>query len=117
MGAAAQPAQPWQVSRRHTAPSAAQLREARRRCQSSGLPGAKRTTSPSGRFENRHAVQQQIIEQQRKLLKQQQDQINQLRDKHNIMGLELQLEKTAQLAQRSMPKRSDIQNLEATEQR
>lgn len=98
MGTVAQPSQPWQVTRRHLAPTAAELHESRHRGEASGFT----CTAPLGsRFENRHAIQQQVITQQRKLLKEQQEQIARLREEQSIMGLELEMEKTAQLAQLS----------------
>ncbi|XP_040023282.2 coiled-coil domain-containing protein 191 isoform X1 [Gasterosteus aculeatus] len=79
-GAEAPPTLPWQVTRRHAAPTAA------------ALHGAQQSSC---------GVQQQIITQQRKLLKDQQEQIAQLRREQSAMGLELEMEKTTQLAQRS----------------
>ncbi|XP_047424689.1 coiled-coil domain-containing protein 191 [Mugil cephalus] len=93
------PSEPWQVTRRHAAPAPAELREARQRAE--GHRSKKNAASPGGRFENRHAVQQEIIAQQRKLLKEQQEQISRLREKESMMGLELEMEKTAQLTQLS----------------
>ncbi|XP_073344994.1 coiled-coil domain-containing protein 191 [Pagrus major] len=98
----AQPTQPWQVTQRHAAPTAAELHEARRRGEGGGFTGPKRAASPASRFENRHAVQQQIITQQRKLLKEQQDQIARLRGEQSMMGLELEMEKTVQLTELSL---------------
>ncbi|KAF7213862.1 coiled-coil domain-containing protein 191 [Nothobranchius furzeri] len=96
------PSQPWQVTRRHVAPTAAELLEARRIAESDVLASKTRTVSSAGRFENRHAVQQQIIMQQRKLLKEQQEQITRLKEKQSMMGLELEIEKTSQLTQLSV---------------
>ncbi|TMS16983.1 Coiled-coil domain-containing protein 191 [Larimichthys crocea] len=62
----------------------------------------KRATSSGSRFENRHAVQQQIITEQRKLMKEQQEQIAQLKEEQSMKELELEMEKTAQLTQLSM---------------
>ncbi|XP_069015500.1 coiled-coil domain-containing protein 191 [Embiotoca jacksoni] len=102
VGTAARPSQPWQVNRRHAAPTAAELREARQRGEAGGFASSKSTVSPGGRFENRHAVQQQIITHQKKLLKEQQEQIARLKEKRDMTGLELEMEKTAQLAQLSV---------------
>ncbi|KAI3354817.1 hypothetical protein L3Q82_004623 [Scortum barcoo] len=98
VGTIAQPTQPWQVTRRHAATTAADLHEARRRGENVGFTLSKRMRSPGGRFENRHIVQQQIITQQRKLLKEQQEQIARLREEQSMVGLELEMERTAQLA-------------------
>ncbi|XP_049421074.1 coiled-coil domain-containing protein 191 [Epinephelus fuscoguttatus] len=100
--AVAQPTQPWQVTQRHAAPTAAELHRAQQRGEGGSFTCSKRAASPGGRFENRHAVQQQIIAQQRKLLKEQQDQIAQLKEVQSVMGLELEMEKTAQLTQLSV---------------
>ncbi|XP_040921889.1 coiled-coil domain-containing protein 191 [Toxotes jaculatrix] len=97
-----QPTQPWQVTRRHVAPTAAELCDARQRGEGGGFTCSKSAVSPGSRFENRHAVQQQIITQQRKLLKEQQEQIAQLKEERSMMGLELEMERTAQLSQLSM---------------
>ena len=84
---ASRPFQPWQVTRRQAAPTVAELREARQRVE----------------VETRRTVQQQIIVQQRKLLKDQQEQIARLKEKQNAMGLRLEMEKPAQLSQLSVP--------------
>lgn len=112
----AQPSEPWQVTRRHAAPTPAELQEARQRAE--GVR-SKTTASPGSRFENRHAVQQEIIAQQRKLLKEQQEQISRLREKQNMMGLELEMEKTAQLTQLSVLRgsRPKSHNFDPREQR
>ncbi|CAB1431018.1 unnamed protein product [Pleuronectes platessa] len=101
---AAQPTQPWQVTRRHAAPTAAELQDARQQ----GVAGdAKSTASPSDRLENRHAIQQQVIAQQRRLLKVQQDQIAQLTEEQSVKGLEEEMKKTAQLSQPSKGRGSE----------
>nr|XP_046227086.1 coiled-coil domain-containing protein 191 isoform X2 [Scatophagus argus] len=102
VGTGAQPTQPWQVTRRHAAPTAAELHDARQRAENGGFTCPKRAASLESRFENRHAVQQQIIAQQRKLLKEQQEQIAHLREEQSMMGLELEMEKTAQLTKLSV---------------
>ncbi|XP_035813965.2 coiled-coil domain-containing protein 191 isoform X2 [Amphiprion ocellaris] len=99
VGSVARPSQPWQVTRRHAAPTSTQLRQAQQRREDGGFTCSKSSVSPGSRFENRHVAQQQIITQQRKLLKVQQEQIVRLKEEQNRMGLELELEKTAQLAQ------------------
>ncbi|XP_060950253.1 coiled-coil domain-containing protein 191 [Limanda limanda] len=117
--AAAQPTQPWQVTRRHAAPTAAELQDARQQ----GVGGeAESDTSPGDRFENRHAIQQQVIAQQRRLLKVQQDQIAQLKEEQSVKGLEEELKRSAQLSQPSKgrgsrPKSRDSEPAEQREQR
>ncbi|XP_068438049.1 coiled-coil domain-containing protein 191 [Clinocottus analis] len=118
-GAVAQPTQPWQVTRRHAAPTAAELHSAQQRAEGGAVTRSKKAVSPGSRFENRHSVQQQIITQQRKLLKDQQEQIAQLKEEQSVMGLELEMEKTSQLTQLSMLRasRPKSHNGELTEQR
>nr|XP_020455613.1 coiled-coil domain-containing protein 191 isoform X2 [Monopterus albus] len=98
MGAVTQLSQAWQVTRQHVVLTAAELQETLQR----GEGGSKSAVSWGGRFENRHAIQQQIITQQRKLLKEQQEQINRLREEQSVTGLKLEMEKTAQLLQLTM---------------
>uniref|UniRef100_A0A3Q4AH88 Uncharacterized protein n=1 Tax=Mola mola TaxID=94237 RepID=A0A3Q4AH88_MOLML len=106
VGTVVQLTQPWQVTRQHAAPSAPQLQEARQRAEGRGFSGPKNAASPVSRFERRCAAQQQIITQQRKLLKEQQEQIAQLSEERSMMGLELEMEKTSQLTQLSMQRES-----------
>lgn len=101
MGTVSRPYEPWKVTRRHTQPTPAELHKAKQKVES-GVFNAKRKVSPGGRFENRHAIQQLIITQQRKLLKEQQEQIAQLKEKQNMLALEQDMERTAQLTQLSM---------------
>ncbi|XP_051266401.1 coiled-coil domain-containing protein 191 [Dicentrarchus labrax] len=119
VGSAAQPTQPWQVTRRHAAPTAAELHATRQRGEGGGVTCSKRAVSPGGRFENRHAIQQQIITQQRKLLKEQQEQIARLREEQSVAGLELEMERTAQLTQLSVLRdtRPKSHKVDPTEQR
>ncbi|XP_068588435.1 coiled-coil domain-containing protein 191 [Cebidichthys violaceus] len=119
VGAVARPTQPWQVTRRHAAPTAAELHGAQQRGEGGGSTCSKSAVSPGSRFENRHAVQQQIITQQKKLLKEQQEQIAQLKKEQSVMGLELEIEKTTQLTQLSMLRasRPKSHNFDPTEQR
>ncbi|KAM8823198.1 coiled-coil domain-containing protein 191 [Spinachia spinachia] len=104
--AEAQPALPWQVTRRHTAPTAAELHGPRQRGEAGGA-----------KSETRRGVQQQIITQQRKLLKDQQEQIAQLRREQSLMGLELEMEKSTQLAQLSVLRGARAKSFDPTEQR
>ncbi|XP_011487245.1 coiled-coil domain-containing protein 191 isoform X2 [Oryzias latipes] len=86
------PLQPWQVTRRHTAPTAEDFHKARQWVEDF----TSSTASTGSRFEGRHAVQQQIITQQRKLLKEQQEQIARLKEEQNMKDLRLEMEKTAE---------------------
>ena len=63
------PPQPWQVTRRHAAVSACERRQAQRR------RGAGGGAAQGPRSEPRHAAQQHTIALQRKLLREQQEQI------------------------------------------
>ncbi|KAA8580747.1 hypothetical protein FQN60_013705 [Etheostoma spectabile] len=86
VGAVAQPTQPWQVTRQHAAPTAAELKGAQQRCEGSTFKCSKSTVPTGSKFQNRHATQQQIITQQRKLLKEQQEQIAQLKEEQSVTG-------------------------------
>ncbi|CAN9506299.1 unnamed protein product [Ophioblennius macclurei] len=101
--AAVWPSEPWQVSRRHASPNAAELCEASRRGQGDGAVCAKNAASTGAGFESTHATHRHIITQQRKLLKEQQEQIARLKGEQNIMGLQLEMERSAQLACQSAP--------------
>ncbi|KAM6970922.1 coiled-coil domain-containing protein 191 [Tautogolabrus adspersus] len=119
VGALTQPTQPWQVTRHHAAPNAAELHDVRRRGEGDGVPCLRSTGSLGSRFENRHAVQQQIITQQRNLLKEQQEQITRLKEEQSVVTLELDMERTAQLTQLSVLRgqRPKSHNTDSTEQR
>uniref|UniRef100_A0A8C7YTL6 Coiled-coil domain containing 191 n=1 Tax=Oryzias sinensis TaxID=183150 RepID=A0A8C7YTL6_9TELE len=91
-GTVSGPLQPWQVTRRHTAPTAEDFHKARQWVEDF----TSSTASTGSRFESRHAVQQQIITQQRKLLKEQQEQIARLKEGQNMKDLRLEMEKTAE---------------------
>ncbi|RXN34676.1 coiled-coil domain-containing protein 191-like [Labeo rohita] len=93
----APPTQAWQVTRRHAALSAAELRQARQ--------GQQQQTSRSGnaehsggQFKHRHAALQQTVAEQRRLLKEQQEQIRHLQERQNILELKHEEEKIALLA-------------------
>uniref|UniRef100_A0AAV2L9U7 Uncharacterized protein n=1 Tax=Knipowitschia caucasica TaxID=637954 RepID=A0AAV2L9U7_KNICA len=93
------PTEPWQISRQHVAPTRAEIQRALHKDRDSSC--VKTFTTPGARFEHRHTTQQQIISQQRKLLKEQQEQIIQLKKDQHVMGLELDVQKTAQLLQKT----------------
>ncbi|KAK5849666.1 hypothetical protein PBY51_013981 [Eleginops maclovinus] len=114
VGVVVQPTQPWQVTRRHAAPTASELQN---KGKGGGFTCTKSTATSGSRFENRHAVQQQIIGQQRRLLKEQQEQIARLREEQSMTGLELEMEKTAQITQLLMTAGSRPKSHNPTEQR
>lgn len=99
---AARPSQPWQVTRRHAAPTAAELHRAWQKEEEGGACIRSVLVSPGSRFENRHAAQKQIIAQQRKLLKEQQEQIIRLKQEQNMRGLTLEKERAAKVTQSTM---------------
>lgn len=101
---AARPSQPWQVTRRHAAPTAAELHRAWQKEEEEEGGACTRSVlvSPGSRFENRHAAQKQIIAQQRKLLKEQQEQITRLKQEQNMRGLTLEMERAAKVTQSTM---------------
>ncbi|XP_034717575.1 coiled-coil domain-containing protein 191 [Etheostoma cragini] len=119
VGAVAQPTQPWQVTRQHAAPTAAELKGAQQRCEGRPFNCSKSTVPPGSKFHNRHSTQQQIITQQRKLLKEQQEQIAQLKEEQSVTGLKLEMEKTTQLKQLSIigGSRPKCLNFDRSEQR
>ncbi|XP_068199882.1 coiled-coil domain-containing protein 191 [Antennarius striatus] len=119
VGAVAPPTQPWQVTRRHTAPTPAELHEVRQRREGGISTPPRGASSQGGRWENRHVVQQQIIAQQRKLLKEQQEQIAQLRQQQSVICLEPELKKSTPLTQLSAPRgsRPEGRSFGPTEQR
>ncbi|KAM4605923.1 coiled-coil domain-containing protein 191 [Polymixia lowei] len=116
-GAAARPAQPWQVSRRHAALTAGELRLAQRRGEGGGAARSQSATSRGGRFEHRHAAQQQTIAQQRRLLREQQEQITQLQEEQSMMGLKLEAQRDTQPTQLSIPAASRPKNFDPIGQR
>lgn len=71
-----------------------------------------------GKYGHRYTVQREIIAQQRKQLKEQQEQIALLTEKQNIKGLELEMERIAQLTQVSLlgGSRPESRNGEPTEE-
>uniref|UniRef100_A0A3B4WIW0 Coiled-coil domain containing 191 n=1 Tax=Seriola lalandi dorsalis TaxID=1841481 RepID=A0A3B4WIW0_SERLL len=119
VGSVARPTQPWQVTRRHVALTAAELHDARQGGEGGGFTRSKSTVSPGSRFENRHAAQQQIITQQRRLLKEQQEKIARLKEEQSMVGLEQEIKKNAQLSQLSTggDSRPKSNNCDRTEQR
>uniref|UniRef100_A0A8C1RPA6 Coiled-coil domain containing 191 n=1 Tax=Cyprinus carpio TaxID=7962 RepID=A0A8C1RPA6_CYPCA len=93
----APPTQAWQVTRRHAALSSAELQQARQgRQQQTSRSGNAELSG--GQFKHRHAALQQTVAEQRRLLKEQQEQIRHLQERQNILELRHEEEKTALLA-------------------
>ncbi|XP_056155840.1 coiled-coil domain-containing protein 191 [Lampris incognitus] len=94
----ARPTQPWQVSRRHAGLTAGELHRAQRRAAEGedGGGAGGHNASRAGRFEHRHAAQQRTIQQQRKLLRDQHEGLEQLQEEHRAMGLKLEVQRAVQ---------------------
>uniref|UniRef100_A0A8C7PHJ7 Coiled-coil domain containing 191 n=1 Tax=Oncorhynchus mykiss TaxID=8022 RepID=A0A8C7PHJ7_ONCMY len=102
---------PWQVTRRNAALSAGELRRARERGEvgdgDDSVGAAPRSHTAAvcgGRFEHRHASQQQTIAEQRKLLREQQEQIARLQEEQSMMGLRQEAQTAAQIAVPASPR-------------
>lgn len=93
----APPTQAWQVTRRHTALSADELRRARQGQQQQTTRRGSAELS-GGEFKHGHVALQKTVAEQRRLLKEQQDQILQLQERQNILELRHEAEKSALLA-------------------
>uniref|UniRef100_A0A8C7DKS7 Coiled-coil domain containing 191 n=1 Tax=Oncorhynchus kisutch TaxID=8019 RepID=A0A8C7DKS7_ONCKI len=111
LGAVVLHALPWQVTRRNAALSAGELRRARERGEvgdGDGSVGAAPRSHTAavcgGRFEHRHASQQQTIAEQRKLLREQQEQIARLQEEQSMMGLRQEAQTSAQIAVPASPR-------------
>uniref|UniRef100_A0A4W5NSZ0 Coiled-coil domain containing 191 n=1 Tax=Hucho hucho TaxID=62062 RepID=A0A4W5NSZ0_9TELE len=102
---------PWHVTRRNAALSAGELRRARQRGEvgdgDDSVGAAPRSHSSAvcgGRFEHRHASQQQTIAEQRRLLREQQEQITHLQEQQSMMGLRQEAQTAAQIAVPASPR-------------
>ncbi|XP_019897151.2 coiled-coil domain-containing protein 191 isoform X2 [Esox lucius] len=106
----ATPTLPWQVTRRHAALTAAERFDSRaQQMVEAGERGGDGSVNPAprghgaewrgGRFEHRHLSQQQTIAEQRRLLREQQEQIARLQEKQSMMGLKQE----SQMAQPNVP--------------
>uniref|UniRef100_A0A8C8FBA4 Coiled-coil domain containing 191 n=1 Tax=Oncorhynchus tshawytscha TaxID=74940 RepID=A0A8C8FBA4_ONCTS len=111
LGAVVLHALPWQVTRRNAALSAGELRRARERGEvgdgDDSVGAAPRSHTAAlcgGRFEHRHASQQQTIAEQRKLLREQQEQIARLQEEQSMMGLRQEAQTAAQIAVPASPR-------------
>ncbi|XP_071995034.1 coiled-coil domain-containing protein 191 isoform X2 [Engystomops pustulosus] len=100
------PREPWQVTPQHAALTPEELQQHRLRSQGSGQ---KRLPSNGGNFENRHAFQQRLIEEQRRQLQEQKDMILGLMENQRLMIARQEANNasavTAQLSGRSAPAR------------
>ncbi|KAK9953339.1 hypothetical protein ABG768_017341 [Culter alburnus] len=93
----APPTQAWQVTRHHAALSMAELRRARQG-QQQQTTRSRSAERGSGQFKHGHVALQQTVAEQRRLLKEQQEQIQQLQERQNILELRHEAEKSALLA-------------------
>ncbi|KAF4095866.1 coiled-coil domain-containing protein 191 [Onychostoma macrolepis] len=93
----APPTQAWQVTRRHAVLSSAELQQARQG-QQQQIPRSGNAELNAGQFKHRHAALQQTVAEQRRLLKEQQERIQHLQERQNILELRHEAEKTALLA-------------------
>lgn len=59
--------------------------------------------SRGGRWENRHTTQQRTIAEQKRLLREQLEQIAWLQEEQSMMGLKLEAQRAAQLTQLATP--------------
>ncbi len=85
------------MTRRHAALSSAELQQARQGQQHQ----TSRSRNPelsAGKFKHRHAALQQTVAEQRRLLKEQQEQIQHLQERQNVLELRHEAEKTVLLA-------------------
>ncbi|KAK0134583.1 Coiled-coil domain-containing protein 191 [Merluccius polli] len=81
------PSQPWQVTRRHATISVGELRQVQQRGGGGegGRGGGGGGPDKGSRFEHRHAAQQHTIARQKKLLREQQEQILQLQEERGLL--------------------------------
>ncbi|KAI7792739.1 coiled-coil domain-containing protein 191 [Triplophysa rosa] len=95
----APPTQAWQVTRRHTALSPSELQQAREgQKEQQTVLRTKGAELTGEQFKHRHAALQQTVAEQRRLLKEQQEQILHLQQRQNMLELRHEVEKTALLA-------------------
>ncbi|CAL8312513.1 unnamed protein product [Merluccius merluccius] len=86
---ATRPSQPWQVTRRHATISVGKLRQVQQRGGGGeggrGGGGGGGDPDKGSRFEHRHAAQQHTIARQKKLLREQREQILQLQEERGLL--------------------------------
>lgn len=90
------------MTRRHTAPTEVQVQEALQKVEGQRSADPRKAGAVVGKHGSRYTLQREIITQQRKQLREQQEQIALLTEKQNIKGLEVDMERMAQLAQISL---------------
>lgn len=95
----APPTQAWQVTRRHAALTPSELGQAREGQKAQQTVLQSRGAEQTGEhFKHRHAALQQTVAEQRRLLKEQQEQILHLQQRQNVLELRHEAERTALLA-------------------
>lgn len=94
----APPTQPWQVTRRHAALTPSELREVHEGQLQNTVARSRGTELTGEPFKHRHVALQQTVAEQRRLLKEQQEQILHLQQRQNMLELKHEAEKTALLA-------------------
>nr|XP_055038099.1 coiled-coil domain-containing protein 191 isoform X1 [Misgurnus anguillicaudatus] len=94
----APPTQAWQVTRRHATLTPAELRQAREGQLQHTTARSRCADLPGERFKHRHAALQQTVAEQKRLLKEQQEQIQHLQERQNMLELRHDVEKKSLLA-------------------
>ncbi|XP_046880221.1 coiled-coil domain-containing protein 191 [Hypomesus transpacificus] len=87
----------WQVTRRHAELTPRELRRTQQRGKE-GAASAPRSRSAElrgGGFHHRHANQQHTIQEQRRLLREQEEQIARLQEEKSMLGLKQELQRAA----------------------
>ncbi|KAA0704741.1 Coiled-coil domain-containing protein 191 [Triplophysa tibetana] len=93
------PTQAWQVTRRHNALSPSELQQAREgQKEKQGVLRTIGAELNGEQFKHRHAALQQTVGEQRRLLKEQQEQILHLQERQNMLELRHEVEKSPLLA-------------------
>ncbi|MBN3299148.1 CC191 protein, partial [Amia calva] len=100
-----EPREAWQVTRRHAALSAKELSRAGEQPDSSqqGRGSGRGRLVLGGRFENRHAFQQELLEQQRRQLREQEETIQELQENQRLMMLRQEAERVAMATRKAQP--------------
>ncbi|XP_065114232.1 coiled-coil domain-containing protein 191 [Paramisgurnus dabryanus] len=94
----APPTQAWQVTRRHATLTPVELRQARDGQLQHTTTRSRCAELPGERFKHRHAALQQTLAKQKRLLKEQQEQIQHLQERQNMLELRHDAEKNSLLA-------------------
>ncbi|XP_067108128.1 coiled-coil domain-containing protein 191 [Osmerus mordax] len=95
----------WQVTRRHASPTPGELRRTQQRGKedAASAPRSRSAELRGGRFHHRHANQQHTIQEQRRLLREQGEQIARLQEDKSMLGLKREVLTAAQ----ALPASSD----------